>query len=59
MLFRSLPARHELDETQEVNWPAVCRAIVATGYTGFLAHEFVPARDPLTSPREAVALCDV
>ena len=54
-----VPGRHELDETQEVNWPAVCRAIVATGYTGYLAHEFVPARDPLTSLREAVALCDV
>src|SRR3954447_5236402 len=54
-----VPGRHELDETQEVNWPAVCRAIVGTGFGGFLAHEFVPTRDPLTSLREAVALCDV
>jgi hydroxypyruvate isomerase len=54
-----VPGRHELDETQEINWPAVCRAIVQTGYTGYLAHEFVPTRDPLTSLREAVALCDV
>jgi hydroxypyruvate isomerase len=54
-----VPGRHELDETQEVNWPAVCRAIVGTGFSGFLAHEFVPTRDPLTSLREAVALCDV
>jgi hydroxypyruvate isomerase len=54
-----VPGRLELDDTQEVNWPAVCRAIVDTGFTGFVAHEFVPTRDPLTSLREAVALCDV
>jgi hydroxypyruvate isomerase len=54
-----VPGRHELDETQEVNWPAVCRAIVDTGFHGFVAHEFVPTRDPLTSLREAVMLCDV
>ena len=54
-----VPGRHELDDTQEVNWPAVCRAIVNTGFHGFVAHEFVPTRDPLTSLREAVVLCDV
>nr|WP_255551212.1 TIM barrel protein [Granulicella sp. dw_53] len=54
-----VPGRHELDETQEINWPAVMRAIVATGYTGYVAHEFVPVRDPLTSLSQAVALCDV
>ena len=54
-----VPGRNELDDTQELQWPAVCRAIVATGFTGYLAHEFVPTRDPLTSLREAVALCDV
>jgi hydroxypyruvate isomerase len=54
-----VPGRHELDESQEVNWAAVCRAIVDTGFKGYLAHEFVPTRDPLTSLREAVALCDV
>ena len=53
------PVMHELDGTQEVNWPAVCRAIVDTGFRGYLAHEFVPTRDPLTVLREAVALCDV
>ena len=37
----------------------MCRAIVDTGFKGFLAHEFVPERDPLTSLREAVVLCDV
>ena len=54
-----VPGRHELDDTQEINWKAVCRAIVDTGFTGFVAHEFVPTRDPLTSLREAVTLCDV
>ncbi|MGD9903633.1 MAG: hydroxypyruvate isomerase family protein [Vicinamibacterales bacterium] len=54
-----VPGRHELDDTQELQWPAVCRAIVDTGFSGYLAHEFVPTRDPLTSLREAVALCDV
>jgi hydroxypyruvate isomerase len=54
-----VPGRHELDATQEVNWPAVCKAIVDTGFRGYLAHEFVPTRDPLTSLRDAVVLCDV
>ena len=54
-----VPARHELDDTQEINWRAVCRAIIDAGFTGYVAHEFVPTRDPLTSLREAVALCDV
>ena len=54
-----VPGRHELDDTQELQWAAVCRAIVDTGFTGYLAHEFVPTRDPMTSLREAVVLCDV
>jgi hydroxypyruvate isomerase len=54
-----VPGRHELDDTQEMNWAAVARAIVDTGFNGYFAHEFVPTRDPLTSLREAVVLCDV
>ncbi len=54
-----VPGRHELDDTQEVNWRAVASAIAATGFQGYMAHEFVPTRDPLTSLREAVTLCDV
>jgi len=54
-----VPGRHELDETQELNWRAIASAIVETGFSGYLAHEFVPTRDPLTSLREAVAVCDV
>jgi hydroxypyruvate isomerase len=54
-----VPGRHELDDSQEINWRAVCLAIADTGFTGYVAHEFEPTRDPLTSLREAVALCDV
>lgn len=54
-----VPGRHELDETQELNWRTIAKAIADTGYSGFFAHEFVPTRDPLTSLREAVHLCTV
>src|SRR6266849_6663078 len=54
-----VPGRHELDGTQELNWRAVASAIADTGFAGFVAHEFVPTRDPLTSLREAVAVCNV
>ena len=54
-----VPGRHELDDTQEVQWAAVMRGIAGTGFTGYVAHEFVPVRDPLTSLREAVDICDV
>ena len=54
-----VPGRHELDDSQEVNWAAVMRAIADTGYTGYVAHEFLPTRDPLASLAEAVRLCDV
>lgn len=53
------PGRNEIDESQEINYPAVMRAIVATGFKGYVAQEFIPKRDPLTSLREAVVLCDV
>jgi hydroxypyruvate isomerase len=54
-----VPGRHELDDTQELNWRTVARAIADAGFTGYVAHEFVPTRDPLTSLREAVEVCDV
>ena len=54
-----VPGRHELDDTQEINWRTVATAIADTGFQGYFAHEFIPVRDPLTSLREAVALCDV
>ncbi|HZE07871.1 MAG TPA: TIM barrel protein, partial [Gemmatimonadaceae bacterium] len=54
-----VPGRHELDDSQELNWHGVMRAIADTGFSGFVAHEFVPTRDPLTSLREAFQTCDV
>ncbi|MGC2475293.1 MAG: TIM barrel protein [Candidatus Sulfotelmatobacter sp.] len=54
-----VPGRHELDDTQEVQWDGVMRAIADTGFKGYLAHEFVPTGDPLVSLRSAVDLCDV
>jgi hydroxypyruvate isomerase len=54
-----VPGRHELDGTQELNWRAVMTGIADTGFGGFVAHEFVPTRDPLTSLREAFEICDV
>jgi hydroxypyruvate isomerase len=54
-----VPGRHELDNTQEVNWVGVMRTIAATKFTGYVAHEFIPAREPMRSLQEAVELCDV
>lgn len=53
------PGRHEIDETQELYYPAIMRAIVDTGYTGYVAHEFVPKHDPLTSLAQGIEICDV
>jgi hydroxypyruvate isomerase len=53
------PGRHELGENQEIFWPAVMRAIVNTGFTGYVAHEFVPTREPLVALAEAFAVCNV
>ena len=53
------PGRNEIDDTQEIYYPAVMKAIVETGFEGYVAHEFVPKRDPLTSLAEAVKICDV
>jgi hydroxypyruvate isomerase len=54
-----VPGRNELDDNQEVNYPPIMRTIVQTGYQGYVAHEFIPTRDPVRSLREAVSLCDV
>jgi len=54
-----VPGRHEIDDTQELNYSAVMRAIVATGYTGFVAQEFIPTREPLSSLREGIGICSV
>jgi len=53
------PGRNEIDETQELYYPAIMRAIVETGYKGYVAHEFIPKKDPLTSLAYAARICDV
>jgi hydroxypyruvate isomerase len=54
------PARHEIDDTQEVNWHAVAKAIADTGYQGFLSHEFVPVNTPpIRSLEQAFEICRV
>jgi hydroxypyruvate isomerase len=54
------PGRCELDDRQEIHYPAVMRAIVATGYDGFVAQEFIPTwSDPVQSLRHAAMVCDV
>ncbi len=55
-----VPGRNEIDDTQEIKYSAVMRAIVATGYKGFVGQEFVPSRpDPLASLKQAIEICDV
>jgi hydroxypyruvate isomerase len=55
-----VPGRHEIDETQELNYPAIMKAIVSTGFTGFVAQEFVPVHtDKLGSLKNAVEICNV
>jgi hydroxypyruvate isomerase len=54
-----VPGRHELDNTQELNWKAIAKAIADLNFQGYFAHEFTPTRDPITSLREAVETCTV
>ncbi len=54
-----VPGRNEIDDSQELNYRAICQAIVDTGFTGYLAQEFIPKRDPMASLAEAAGICDV
>ena len=54
-----VPGRHEIDDTQELNYRTICKAIVDLGFTGYLAQEFIPARDPVASLAQAATICDV
>jgi hydroxypyruvate isomerase len=54
-----VPGRHDIDDTQEVQWRTVAKAIADLNFPGFIAHEFVPAKDPLRSLKQAVELCTV
>lgn len=53
------PGRHELDDTQEINYRPIMEVIAETGFTGYIGHEFISTRDPLEGLNEAVALCNV
>ncbi|HNU42362.1 MAG TPA: TIM barrel protein [Cyclobacteriaceae bacterium] len=55
-----VPGRNEIDETQELYYPAIMRAIAETGYTGFVGQEFIPKRpDKLASLKQGVEICDI
>jgi hydroxypyruvate isomerase len=55
-----VPGRHEIDDTQELYYPAVMQAILKTGYRGFVAQEFIPSRaDKMASLKQGVGICDV
>jgi hydroxypyruvate isomerase len=54
-----VPGRAEIDDTQEIYYPAVMKAIVATGFKGFVAQEFIPRRTPLVSLKQAIQICDI
>jgi len=53
------PGRHEIDETQELNYAAISKAIIETGFKGFMAQEFIPVRDTVASLMQAFKICDV
>ncbi len=53
------PGRHEIDETQEIYYPPIAKAIAESGFDGYVAHEFLPTRDAMASLAQAVKLCTV
>ena len=54
-----VPGRHEIDDTQELQWRTIAEGDRGPELPGLLAHEFIPVKDPLTSLRQAVELCTV
>lgn len=55
-----VPGRHEIDDTQELYYPAIIRAIKDTGFNGYVAQEFIPAqKDNVESLRKAIQICDI
>ena len=53
------PGRHEIDDTQELNYHVVAKAIADTGYNGVISHEYTPDRDPISSLTQAIEICTV
>jgi hydroxypyruvate isomerase len=55
-----VPGRNEIDETQELNYPAIMKAIAGTGYKGFVGQEFIPKNpNKLASLKQAITICDI
>lgn len=55
-----VPGRHEIDESQELYYPAIMQAIVKTGFKGYVAQEFIPSRaDKIASLRQSISICDI
>ena len=54
-----VPNRRELDDQQEINYPAIMQALLDIGYEGYVGHEFIATRDPMDGLRQAMDLCDV
>ena len=53
------PGRAELDDNQEINYPACMKALLEIGYNSYVGHEFIPTRDPLAGLEQAIQWCDV
>ncbi|MGB2819563.1 MAG: TIM barrel protein [Phycisphaerae bacterium] len=53
-----VPGRHDMDDTQELNYRGICAAIAETGYALYVGHEFSPKADPIEALKQAFALCD-
>ena len=55
-----VPGRHEIDQTQELNYTAIMQAIASCGFSGYVAQEFIPLADnPWKSLKEALKICSV
>ena len=53
------PGRHQFDDTQELNYKGICKAIADLGYQGYLAHEYTPTKDPLGTLDRMMSICEV
>jgi hydroxypyruvate isomerase len=53
------PGRHEFDDTQEMNYRGICRAIADLGYQGCLSHEYTPTKDPIETLDRMMSICEV
>ena len=55
-----VPGRNEIDDSQELYYPAIMKAIAGTGFTGYVAQEFIPTnQDPMVSLKKAIYICDI